>query len=192
MIEWDTAGHADAYAMWLEAVLADGGEDCRQLCLLANEPLVEGMLVGKPENTLSVSQRRDLEERKSAYQRAYLKRWVESDIDALIMPVLPWVAFTPKTWVKSKQWVGYTAHWNFVNYACLTFPAAIADPSLDEATDEWRTHVPRNESDRFNHQQYNIDLVRGMPIGLQIVGGRFGEEKAIAVAKLIQDLSRNK
>ena len=27
-----------------------------------------------------------------------------------------------------------------------------------------------------------------MPVGLQIVGGRFGEEKAVAVAKVIREL----
>lgn len=32
------------------------------------------------------------------------------------------------------------------------------------------------------------ELVMGMPVGIQIVGGRFGEEKAIAVAKIIEDL----
>jgi amidase len=175
VIDWDTKGHAEAYAMWLEAVLADGGEDCRQLCLLANEPLVEGMLVGKPENTLSVSQRRDvshsplklqsadarkLEERKLKYQRDFLKRWVESDIDAIIMPVLPWVAFPPKTWVKSKQWVGYTAHWNLLNYASLTIPATTVDPSLDQPNDQWKEYIPRNESDAFNHQQCEHSFIR--------------------------------
>lgn len=34
----------------------------------------------------------------------------------------------------------------------------------------------------------DIELVHGMPIGLQIVGGRFGEEKAVAVAKVVDEL----
>ena len=34
----------------------------------------------------------------------------------------------------------------------------------------------------------DIELVHGMPIGLQIVGGRFGEEKAMAVAKVVDEL----
>ena len=32
----------------------------------------------------------------------------------------------------------------------------------------------------------DIDLVDGMPVGVQVVGGRFGEEKCVAVAKAIE------
>ena len=38
------------------AILADGGEGCRKLCELSGEPLIEGMLVGKPENLLTTAQ----------------------------------------------------------------------------------------------------------------------------------------
>lgn len=34
----------------------------------------------------------------------------------------------------------------------------------------------------------DIELVHGMPIGLQIVGGRFGEEKAVAAAKVVDEV----
>ncbi|KAH7046633.1 amidase signature domain-containing protein [Macrophomina phaseolina] len=70
---------------------------------------------------------------------------------------------------------------------------------------QWRAHLPRNDSDRSNHEQCedlgcvvpkqfsddhadNIDLVNGMPVGLQIVTGRVGEAKAVAVAKVLEGL----
>jgi amidase len=34
----------------------------------------------------------------------------------------------------------------------------------------------------------DINLVKGMPVGVQVVGGKFGEENAIAVAKVIEQL----
>lgn len=34
----------------------------------------------------------------------------------------------------------------------------------------------------------DINLVKGMPVTVQIVGGRFGEERAISVAKVIDGL----
>lgn len=55
--------------MWLEAVLADGGDDCKELCQLANEPLVEGMLVGHPENRLSVAERREVNRTSEIYEK---------------------------------------------------------------------------------------------------------------------------
>jgi Asp-tRNA(Asn)/Glu-tRNA(Gln) amidotransferase A subunit family amidase len=36
----------------------------------------------------------------------------------------------------------------------------------------------------------DVDLVDGMPVGVQVVGGRFGEEKCVAVAKAIKQAMR--
>lgn len=36
----------------------------------------------------------------------------------------------------------------------------------------------------------DIDLVEGMPVGVQVVGGRFGEEKCVSVAKAIEQAMR--
>ena len=33
-------------------------------------------------------------------------------------------------------------------------------------------------------------LISGMPVSIQIVGGRFGEEKTVAVAKAIEEALR--
>lgn len=104
------------------------------------------------------------------------------------MPVTPYVGFPPKIWVKSKTCVSYTSQWNFLDYASLTIPAGKVDEKLDQETQAWRDRVPRNEADDFNKRQYDVELVKGMPVGLQIVGGRFGEEKAVAVAKVILSL----
>lgn len=81
--------------------------------------------------------------------------WVSSGIDALLLPVTPWVGYKPKTWVKSFQWLGYTALYNLLNYAAVTVPVIAADEELDtpENDKEWAAHVPRNESDRFNYEQ---------------------------------------
>jgi amidase len=189
VIEWDCTSHHSAfYDLWLKAILADGGQRCADLCKLVNEPLIEGMIVGKLLNILTLEQRQELEDKIWYYQREYLQRWTESGIDALIAPVLPWVNFKPKTWVKSQQCCAYTAQWNLLNYASLVVPATVVDKELDRPDDAWKCHEARSPSDRFNHDQYDVELVEGMPVGLQIVGGRFGEEKAVAVAKVIQML----
>jgi amidase len=187
VIEWDCASHHSAfYDLWLKAILADGGQACADLCKLVDEPLIQGMLVGKPEDYLTLEQRQELEDKIWQYQREYLRRWTESGIDALIAPVLPWVNFKPKTWVKSQQCCAYTSQWNLLDYASLVVPATVVDKKLDQPDQAWKDHEARSPSDRFNHDQYDVELVEGMPCGLQVVGGRFGEEKAVAVAKAIQ------
>lgn len=41
-------------------------------------------------------------------------------------------------------------------------------------------------SDNTNSCLDDINLVEGMPVGIQVVGGRFGEEKCVAAAKAIE------
>lgn len=38
----------------------------------------------------------------------------------------------------------------------------------------------------------DVNLVEGMPVGIQVVGGRFGEEKCVAVAKAIEQAMQGK
>ncbi|KAJ5528133.1 hypothetical protein N7513_012292, partial [Penicillium frequentans] len=192
IIEWNTTLHAPATEMWYKAILGEGGFHCRELCKLINEPLIEGMLVGEEKDTLNIDEREKIEQEKYALSTAMLKQWLDTRIDALLMPVIPWVGYEPKTWVKSKQWVGYTGMWNLLDYAAVTVPVGKADRELDSVGGgkdvEWEGYAPRNESDAFNYGQYDIELVHGMPICAQIVGGRFGEEKAIAAAKVVDEL----
>lgn len=206
VFEWDISSHKEAQRLWLKSVLADGGQKCKKLCEQSNEPLVEGMLVGTDADRLSVDEGNavsylthiltvcrltlsQLANDRLTYQKAYMRRWVESGIDALIMPVQPWVGFQPKVWVKSHQNVSYSSHWNFVDFAALAIPATTARLE-DEGTQAWKTHTPRDVSDEFNWKQYAPELVDGMPVGVQIVGGKFGEENCLAVAKVVEDLLR--
>lgn len=96
------------------------------------------------------------EEQKWTFQTTFLNHWQASNIDALLMPVLPWVGYPPKAWVTSSQWLGYTAIWNLLNYAVATVPVGKADAELDQPGEEWVGHVPRNGSDGFNHAQCKL------------------------------------
>lgn len=100
------------------------------------------------------------EQDKYSLQAAFLKQWLDSGIDALLMPVMPLVGYRPKTWVKSKAWLGYTAIWNLLNYAAVTVPVAKADRELDAVgggkNTDWEAHSPRNDSDAINHAQCKL------------------------------------
>lgn len=113
-----------------------------------------------PSSRRSILTAQQLEEQKYAFQTSFLKQWRDAHIDALLMPILPWVGYRPKTWVKSSQWLGYTAMFNLLNYAAVTVPVARADRELDAVggglDPEWEGHRARNESDEFNHAQCEL------------------------------------
>jgi amidase len=56
VFEWDASSHRYAYDLWEKAILSDGGEACRKLCEMSGEPLIEGMLVGKPTDILTTAE----------------------------------------------------------------------------------------------------------------------------------------
>ncbi|GLI76886.1 hypothetical protein PoHVEF18_005164 [Penicillium ochrochloron] len=190
VFEWDSSSHGYAYQLWEKAILSDGGEGCRKKIEMTGEPLIEGMLVGTEKDILTTSETHQLNADKYLYESEYLDRWTTSGIDALIMPNTPWVGYKPWTWVKSSAYVGYTSIWNLLGYAALTVPATAVSREKDIPDGEWLDHVPRNAGDKFNKEQYDIDLVDGMPVGVQVVGGRFGEEKCVSVAKAIEQAMR--
>lgn len=190
VMEWDASSHEYAYELWEKAILSDGGEGCRKKIEMTGEPLVEGMLVGTEKDILTTSETHQLNADKYIYETEYLERWVSSGIDAIIMPNTPWVGYTPGTWVKSNAYVGYTSIWNLLGYAALTVPTSSVSKEKDVPGKEWLDYVPRNAGDKFNKEQYDIDLVDGMPVGVQVVGGRFGEERCIGVAKAIEQAMR--
>ncbi|KAJ5220315.1 Amidase [Penicillium chermesinum] len=190
VIEWDASSHAHAYQLWEKAILSDGGAGCRRMIELTGEPLIEGMLVGKEKDLLTTLEIYQLNADKYHFETSYLERWMSSGIDALIMPSTPWVGYKPWTWVKSNAYVGYTSIWNLLGYASLAVPVTTVSREKDQPDKEWLDHVPRNAGDKFNKEQYDIELVDGMPVGVQVVGGRFGDEVCIKVAKAIEQATR--
>ena len=153
VFEWDAKTHRYCYELWEKAILSDGGELCRNLCELTGEPLIQGMLVGTEADLMTTSETLQLVADKLVFETAYRERWTTSGIDAIIMPITPWVGYKPWTWVKSHQYVGYTSIWNFLNYASLAIPVTTVDASKDAVDGTWRSHTPRNDSDKFNHDQ---------------------------------------
>ncbi|KAI3536844.1 acetamidase [Colletotrichum filicis] len=170
LIEWDPASHAEAYNDWTTVTFADGGESHRVLSEASGEPLVKGLLVRTEEDKLSVAKSRHLAAKKLKYEQGYLKRWNEAGVDTLITPVAPWVGMRPRVWAKSKPHVGYTSHWNWLDYAALTIPVMRAE-SDGASSQQWTDHVPCNKSDEINYQLYDFEQIRGMPVGVQIIGG---------------------
>ena len=198
-VTWDHIAkryHTRAYDLWLRAVLADGGERFKALSELAPgdtpEPLIEGMLVGRPENKLDVDGRMALFDEIVEFQREYMRIWREEGIDALVMPVTQWVGLRPKMWVQSSMIVSYTSIFNLLNWTALAIPAIKVDRVIDKVDEAWISHQARSFSDKYNHDRYeellDADDLDDMPVGVQIVTGRLEEERAVGIAKMMSSL----
>ncbi len=150
-------------------------------------PHVEALINrGQP---ISVYEYWQLNRRKIAAQQAYNDKWnlvrgpSGRAVDVVLMPTMPHPAVPHRTC----KWVGYTKVWNFLDYPALSFPAGKVDRELDVTP---AGYEPRNDYDAWNWNIYNAESMHGHPVGLQIVGRRFEEEKVLGVAAVIEKVMK--
>lgn len=75
----------------------------------------------------------------------------------------------------------------------MSFPFTTVSEDLD-SRDTCRTsgtntsspHEVRNPLDAYNEGLWNLASMKGLPVGVQIIGRRFDEEKVLGVAKVLE------
>lgn len=129
-----------------------------------------------------------LNKQKTALQQAYNKKWndarspVGDPVDLLLSPTMPHAAVPHRTC----RWLGYTKVWNALDYSALSFPAGAVRKDLDSGIDQ--DYTPRNDQDAWNWGLFDVEKMDGHPIGLQIIGRRFEEERVLGAARVIARL----
>jgi amidase len=193
VIEWDSFLHADCIKVMDQYYTADGGEDIRRDVAAGGEPMIPHVdaLVNRGA-AISVYEYWQLNKQKIALQKAYYDKWnarVGSsgrNVDVLLTPTMPHTALPHR----GCRWVGYTKVWNFLDYPAIVFPAGKADKARDVAA--YTDYAPRNEADEWNWSRYDAETMHDHPVGLQIIGRRFEEERIMGVARVCEELLRKK
>jgi len=117
--------------------------------------------------------------------------WEKYEFDGIIAPVL---AIPPLP----HQSVAYIASlacasllYNVVDSPVGTVPVTRVDPDLDRLTDEWRSQPvvssPTLEGLLYKGDKaiYNVDKMAGLPIGVQVVGKKWEEEKVVKMMEVV-------
>ncbi|KAI1009060.1 hypothetical protein LB504_001961 [Fusarium proliferatum] len=173
------AGHKGGF------LSADGAHDIHQHLDRSGEPLIpdlqDGLNLKTPTELLKYQ---DLTIQGLEYERQYSDYWnltADSDgqvVDAVLMPVAPHAAVIPGKFYHG----AYTDAMNLTNYTAVVVPTIRADKRIDVFN---KGYEPLSEIDRKNWQAYDADLYDGAPVGVQIVGRKFEEEKCLAIARIV-------
>jgi len=133
-----------------------------------------------------------LASRRNEYRLAYAKLWNDTQIDAILCPVAPTVSPLHDT---GKYW-GYTSVFNLLDYSVAVFPAGKVlgidgEAALPEGVDLDTTY-PKNSIEELsqaysklwfdkdqNRKVLGPERYKYAPIGLQLVGRRYEEEKVL-------------
>ncbi|KAI9652013.1 MAG: hypothetical protein M1831_007254 [Alyxoria varia] len=167
---------------------ADGAQNINAQLNLSGEPLIPPLRESfKPRDPMPVDKYQDLTIEGRQYEEAYYDYWNstgEDDgqiADAVIMPVAPHAAVIPGKYYHT----AYTEAINLMDYTSTVIPVTKADADLDEFDDSYK---PLNDTDARNWNAYDPEVYSGAPVGVQVVGRKYEEEKVWAIGKLIYSM----
>lgn len=172
--------HDEAWAILASLYYTDGGEADSDDINKSGEPwrplskwiIKENSCVKK----LSVGELSYWLEEREAYRKEYALHWNKYGIDALLCPVGPGVAPKHNT---AKYW-SYTSQWNLLDYPGVVFPAGNVDKERDFPRENYKSMSGKDDD---NIRLWDREEFHGVPVGLQLVGRRFDDEKILAILK---------
>lgn len=170
--------HDEAWAILSSLYYPDGGEYDSEAIESSNEPwrpLSEWIIKDNPcVKKLSIGELSYWLEEREAYRKEYALHWNKLGVDAVLCPVGPGVAPKHDT---AKYWC-YTSQWNLLDYPGVVFPVTKVDKVVDVFEDDFK---PISGHDSDNHKLYDPEEFHGLPVGLQLVGRRFEDEKVLRI-----------
>jgi amidase len=184
MVEVPPHLHDEAWTILSSLYYPDGGEADSEDIDSSGEPwrpLSMWIIKDNPcVKELSVGEMAYWFEEREAYRKEYALHWKKHGIDALLCPVGPGVAPKHNT---AKYW-SYTSQWNLLDYPGLVFPVS----KVDKDVDAWNGDEQiLGELDQENRELWDPEEFHGGPVGLQLVGRRFEDEKIVAILEYITE-----
>ncbi|KAF3046200.1 hypothetical protein E8E11_008429 [Didymella keratinophila] len=176
--------HDEAWAILSSLYYPDGGEADSEDIASSGEPwrplskwiIKDNLCVKK----LSVGELAYWFEEREAYRKEYALHWKKHGIDALLCPVGPGVAPEHNS---AKYW-SYTSQWNLLDYPGLVFPVF----KVHKDVDAWNGDEQiLGKLDQENKELWDPEEFHGAPVGLQLVGRRFEDERIVAILEHITD-----
>ncbi|KAJ1305475.1 hypothetical protein OPQ81_000482 [Rhizoctonia solani] len=195
VIDWIPMDHMEALEIAGKLYTLDGGEDIRATLAESGEPIIPHIARILPDSTDSgstLAQSWATNVRRDQFRARALKHWNETalrskssrPVDAVLCPAAPTLA-PPHG---AARWIGYTSYWNLLDLPAVVFPSGKPfDASTWESTTDSLFRETRNPIDAFVQSQWDPETFDGAPIGLQLVGRRWQEEKLLATLKHVED-----
>ncbi|PSN60183.1 amidase [Corynespora cassiicola Philippines] len=185
VVDFEPYLHDEAWAIISSLYYPDGGEADTEMIESSGEPwrpLSKWIIKDNPcVKKLSVGELAYWLEEREAYRKEYALHWNKFGIDALLCPVGPGVAPKHNT---AKYW-GYTSQWNLLDYPGAVFPVL----KVDKEKDDWESdEKPLSGQDEDNRKLWDSEEFHGVPVGLQLVGRRFEDEKVVGILEHIVEL----
>ncbi|KAI0635257.1 amidase signature enzyme [Trametes polyzona] len=135
---------------------------------------------------------RDLVVQRDAYRAAWHTAWRDAELDFLLtVPhALPAMPTDPKASDKATLVsANYAFLYNVLDCTAGAMPVTYVDGARDALPPDFRrspTYQAMNDVARAVHDLYDASAMHGLPVGVQVVGGRFAEEHVLAGMRVVE------
>ncbi|KAF2115703.1 amidase [Lophiotrema nucula] len=191
VVEWDPPSHSLAANVLFQILGSTAGQSVRSAVEASGEPPIPQLLElfnGSNSEPLPTSEFWKLCEWRERFQQQYHDYWKSMRghtaskrmVDGVILPVAPHAA-PPEACFK---YYAYSAVPSLLDYTTGTVPVTFADRFIDH---EPYQYTPISDKDRTNWRLYDKDLFDGCPVGVQVMGQRYQEEKVLAMMSAVRD-----
>lgn len=203
VIEWNPPSHSTALDLMAKIFKMDGGADIKHHFTLSGENQPVQVIISQDGTELRAIEVAAINVAKREYQKQYMDYWNSTaaltgtgrPVDALFCPVAPHAAVKPTEF----GYVGYSAFVNVLDYTSISIPVTLADKNVDvrsaNAADDcehiqWDCKFACCEfrvllDTRANWWLDDAETYDGAPVGVQLVGRRFHEEKILTLAEYL-------
>ncbi|KAK9473896.1 amidase signature domain-containing protein [Dipodascopsis tothii] len=140
------------------------------------DPVTADLLRTWGEKTMT--EHYDLVQERESYRTRFFKAWKESEIDFLLTVPNATPALPHDGMFNAFGAVGYCSLFNLVDHSAGVLPVTKVDRVLDALP-------PTFDAKKLNYfakgayRNYDANKMHGLPVGVQIVGGRLEEEKVL-------------
>ncbi|KAI0106415.1 amidase signature domain-containing protein [Nemania sp. FL0031] len=190
IVDWNPPCQVAGRDIHLSFLMADGARDIHNQLDISGEPLIPELReTFRLKEPMSLINYQHLTLQGLQYEAEYSDYWnstAEKDgqiVDAVIMPVAPHAAVIPGKYYHT----AYTEIINLLNYSVAVIPVTKADKQIDRIDSSYQ---PSSYLDQMNWEAYDPEIYDGGPVGLQIVGRKFEEEKVLSIAKIVASAAR--
>lgn len=127
-------------------------------------------------------------------KRWYDEVWKKYELDGIIAPVQASPALPHGATKTLAPLATGTILYNVIDSPCGVVPVTRVDPSKDGLTDEWTKGPGLGskiiESDLYRRKKdlvYDPEAMKGLPVGVQVIGKSWEDEKVVAMMKVVDD-----
>ena len=190
VLSFSPPSHFQALTLWLEIMTQCAGEQIHELIEKAGEPLIEEVaaIFGSKKgerSAISVAEAHEQAMELKAYRMEYERAWNETAqqsrcgraMDGILLPNTGVVC-----WRRGGvTYQGYTPPANVLHFPSISMPLAKAEPVPQTHRQNFLSSI-----DEDVYHAYDPDMSRGMPVGIQLMGRRFQEEKLLVMAQAVE------